>query len=330
MEKKVRFKGLCDSERSEIAILLNRGCSKREIAKALGRSPNTICYEVKTNSVLGIYSPSKAKDKARLSRRSRRYQWHKIEQYPQLRLFIIEKLEKDDWSPDSIAGYLKYEQSDLFPKLPYISTPQIYAWLYSSRGQQYCQCLLSSQYRPKNRCNKVERSMISNRVGIEDRPAVVATRERCGDWEGDTIVSGKRSGGKAALAVVSERQTKYLEARITPNLRPQSFKSATVTMLASKLVHTLSLDNGIENRQHEEISSATGAAIYFCDAYSSCQKGGVENGNKMIRRYVPKGCNVDIFNQKQIDEFIAKINNKPRRCLGYKSALKLAIEKGVI
>jgi IS30 family transposase len=331
MEKQKRFTGLSDAERSEIAILLDRGCSQREIAEALGRSPNTVNYEVRVNSVLGVYDPLKAKQKSRVSRRSRRYQWQKIEANPKLRAFLIDKLANADWSPDSISGYLKHEQPDSGDRLPYISTPQIYAWLYSSRGQPYCQYLLSEQYQPRPRGNnKTERVMIPDRVGIEERPAVVASRERPGDWEGDTIVSGKRTRSKAALAVVSERQTKLLGARLMPNLKPQSFTIATVILLGGKQTHTLSLDNGIENKQHKDITSATGADVFFCDPYSSYQKGGVENGNKMVRRYVPKGCNVSRFSQVQIDEFIAKINNKPRRCLGYKSSLQLALEKGII
>jgi transposase, IS30 family len=331
MQKQKKFTGLRDSERSEIAILLARDCTEREIAKALGRSPNTINYEVRVNSVLGVYDPLKAKQKSRVARRSRRYQWQKIEANPKLRAFLIEKLEQDDWSPDSIAGYLKHEQPDGPGKLPYVSTPTIYAWLYSSRGQPYCQYLLSKQYKPKaHKANKTERVMIPNRVGIEERPAIVAERERPGDWEGDTIVSGKRTHSKAALAVVSERQTRLLGVRLIPNLKPQSFTNATTTMLSGKLAHTLSLDNGIENKQHAVIAAVTNADIFFCDPYCSHQKGGVENGNKMVRRYIPKGCDVSRFSQAQIDGFTAKINNKPRRCLGYKSSLQLALEKGII
>lgn len=331
MQKQKRFTGLSDAERSEIAILLDRDCSQREIAKALGRSPNTINYEIRVNSVLGVYDPLKAKQKSRLSRRSRRYQWQKIEANLALRAFLIEKLQQDDWSPDSIAGYLKHEQPDSPNKLPYVSTPVIYAWLYSSRGQPYCKYLLSKQYKRKPRkANKTERVMIPNRVGIEERPAIVAERGRPGDWEGDTIVSGKRTHSKAALAVVSERQTKLLGVKLMPNLKPQSFTKATTAMLDGKLAHTLSLDNGIENKQHAVIAKATGADIFFCDSYCSYQKGGVENGNKMIRRYIPKGCDVSRFSPAQINGFVAKINNKPRRCLGYKSSLQLAREKGII
>jgi IS30 family transposase len=322
------YVGLSDAERSEISILLKRDCSLREIATALGRSPNTVSYELKKNSVDGIYEPVKAKAKSRVARRSRRYQWRKIEHHPALRTFIIEKLSPPNhWSPDAIAGYLKHERS----VLPTVGKDQIYAWLYSSYGQPYCQHLLSKRYQPKHRNdNKTERVMIQDRVSITERPAVVEDRKEAGHWEGDTVVSGKRTQSKAALAVAQERTTRLIGATLIPNLKPESFTAATNGMLANKKAVTLSLDNGIENKQHAAITAATGVVIYFCDPYSSYQKGGVEHANKMLRRYLPKGCDLGNYTQEQIDQFVATLNRKPRRCLGYKSALQCAKEKGII
>lgn len=330
--KQKKYSGLSDAERSEIEILLSRNCNIREIARSLGRSPNTISREIKVNSVTdevtGIlgYTAAKAKGKSRLARRSRRYQWQKIEQHPKLRVFIIKRL-KNHWSPDGIAGYLKHEQS----LLPTVGKDQLYAWLYSSRGQPYCQYLLSKRYRPKYRpAKKTERVMIQGRVSITERPAIVDTRERPGDWEGDTIVSGKKTQAKAALAVAQERTTRLIAAQLIPNLKPKSFAVAASTMLSGKQAHTLSLDNGIENKQHADITKANSVQVFFCDPYSSWQKGGVENANKMLRRYLPKGCDLSKFTQAQVDSFVNLINNKPRRCLGYKSSLQLATEKRVI
>ena len=322
-----KYTGLSDAERSEIEILLKRQCSQREIAQALGRSPNTISWEIKVNSVNGEYVALKAKQKSRASRRSRRYQWRKIEHEPKLRDFIIERLAPPHhWSPDAIAGYLKVQQTTL----PTVGKDQIYAWLYSAYGQPYCQHLLSKRYRPKHRtANKTERVMIPNRVSIAERPAEANNRERPGDWEGDTVVSGKKTCSKAALAVTQERMTRLFGATLMPNLKPASFSTATNSMLANKLTLTLGLDNGIENKEHEDITAATGAAVYFCDPYASYQKGGVEHANKMLRRYIPKGCDINTFTQEQIDQFVLTINSKPRRCLGYKSALQCAHEKGI-
>jgi len=326
MEKK--YVGLSDAERSEISILKERGCGVREIAQALGRSPNTVSYEVKTNSVDGVYDPLKAKAKSRASRRSRRYQWRKIEHHVTLQTFIIEKLSPPNhWSPDAIAGYLKHEQS----ALPTVSKDQIYAWLYSSYGQPYCQHLLSKRYKPKRQNeHKTDRVMIPDRVSITERPQTVEDRQEAGHWEGDTVVSGKRTHSKAALAVAQERTTRFIGATLIPNLKPESFTSATNGMLTNKQALTLSLDNGIENKQHKGITDATGVQVFFCDPYSSWQKGGVEHANKMLRRYLPKGCDLSNFTQAQVDDFVATLNRKPRRCLGYKSALQLAAEKGII
>lgn len=322
-----KYVGLSDAERSEIEILRSRKCSIREIAHALKRSPNTVSREIKVHSVNGAYVALKAKQKSRAARRSRRYQWRKIEHEPKLRAFITEHLAPPHhWSPDAIAGYLKRQQTEL----PTVGKDQIYAWLYSAYGQPYCQHLLSKRYRSKHRkATKTERVMIPDRVSITERPEAVEDRTEAGHWEGDTVVSGKKTHSKAALAVTQERMTRLFGATLIPNLKPASFTTATNDMLAGKLALTLSLDNGIENKEHKDITEATGADVYFCDAYSSYQKGGVENGNKMLRRYVPKGCDLSNFTQEQIDQFVLTINSKPRRCLGYKSAIQLAHEKGI-
>lgn len=335
MQKK-QYVGLSDAERSKIEILKNKGYSIRKIAGVLGRSSNTISREIRVNSIIAndavepTYVAQKAKQKSRTSRRSRRFQWRKIEHHAALRAFIIEKLSPPNhWSPDSIAGYLEHEQA----VFPYVSTPQIYAWLYSAYGQPYCQHLLNKRYRPKHRNdNKTNRVMIPDRVSITERPPSVEDRKEAGHWEGDTVISGKRTRSKAALAVAQERTTRLIGATLIPNLKPASFTQATNRMLTNKRALTLSLDNGIANKRHKDIRSANGAPIptFFCDPYSSYQKGGVEHANKMLRRYLPKGCDLGNYTQAQVDDFVDRINRKPRRCLGYKSALQLATEKGII
>lgn len=325
MNKQKKYTVLSDVERSEISILLKRDCSKREIARALGRSPNTISYEVKANSVSGVYDPRKAKQKSRVARRSRRYQWQKIEQCPALRAFIIEKL-KVDWSPDEICGYLKTH-----PELGYyVSCRQLYAWLYSSRGQPYCQYLYAERYHPKRHTKKTERVMIPDRKALAERPQAVQDRVQTGHYEYDSVVSSKRSRSTFALAVLIERTTRLVSARVVPNLRPEPFAYSIIGQLGTQQARSLTTDNGIENKQHRLITEATGATVYFTDPYSSWQKGGVENANKMLRRYFPKGTDFSLVSQSMLDRAICRINQKPRKILGYKSALQLAVEKGII
>lgn len=231
MSKK-RYVGLSSAERSEIQILKNKGYSLRKIAEVLGRSPNSISREIKVNSVAGEYVASKAKAKARVSRRSRRYQWQKIEQHNELRSFIIEKLSPPNhWSPDEISGFLKKNPSLGF----YVSTKQIYTWLRSSRGQQYCRYLSSERYRiKKHKKNKTQRVMIPERTGIEQRPEAASTRLELGHAEYDSVVSSKRSKSTAALAVLQERTTRLVRAKLVPNLKPEPY-AQTIAKLANNL-----------------------------------------------------------------------------------------------
>jgi IS30 family transposase len=97
-------------------------------------------------------------------------------------------------------------------------------------------------------------------------------------------------------------------------------------MLKDKKKRSMTYDNGIENRDHTEL----GIPTFFCDPYSSWQKGGNENGNKLLRRFFPKGTDFNLVTQKQLDAKVLLINEKPRRSLGYRSALEVAMKRGII
>ena len=332
---KAKYVGLSSAERSEIEILKRRGYSLRKIAEVLGRSPNTVGREIKVNSVTSEstgkleYVARKAKAKSRVSRRSRRYQWQKIEHDPRLLLFVIEHL-KLHWNPDEISKYLKAHPDFGI----YVSMRQIYEWLRSSHGQPYCQYLYSGRYHPKKRrTNKAERVMIPDRVSITERPVAALDRAEAGHMEYDSVVSGKEYGRPKsgfALAVLTERATRLVSARIVPNLRPEGFAGAITALASNMNVRSFTTDNGIENKRHALVTQNTGAPVFFTDPYSSWQKGGVENVNKMIRRYFPKGTDFSTVTQVQVDQAVSRINNKPRQCLGFKSALQCAVEKGLL
>jgi IS30 family transposase len=234
--KPKQYEGLSDDERDEIEILTNKGYGVREIARVLKRSPNTISYELKVNSVNGEYIVQKAKNKARVSRRSRRYQQFKIEKDAALRSYVIEGL-KQHWNPDEISGSMKATNQPF-----YVSKTQIYGWLYSAYGQPYCQYLYSKRYRLKKRKSAPKRVMIPNRISIAKRPLGATNRSRYGHWEADTMVSSKKSGSKAALGVFVERKVRLGVAQRMPDLRPESFVTASDRSLADKLTLSLSLE----------------------------------------------------------------------------------------
>lgn len=313
-----KSKKLNGCERSEISILFAKGYGFRAIARAMARSPNTISEEIKRNSVKGAYNPKKAQAKARVRLRYRRFQWRKIHQNDALRKYIIRGL-KEHWNPDEISGKMKADKKPFFA-----SKTAIYEWLYSARGQRYCSLLYSKRYQKKRRKMKKARVMIPARKPLSMRPKGATHRTRYGHWEGDAVVSGLRGAGGAAVA--SERKSRLVLAQVVQSLSPRPYAKTLNRMTGDCLVKSWSFDNGMENRSHESL----GAPAFFCEPYSSWQKGGVENANKMIRRYLPKGTNFAKVRQSSLDRIVSLINNKPRKILGYKTAREVARAVGVI
>lgn len=312
------FTNLGRAERLELGILLRKGYSLRSIAVVLKRSPNTIAYEVKQNSVRGSYDPLKAEAKAHLKKRMRRLTWRKIEHYPLLKAEVISGLEKH-WNPDEIAGKMKQG------KTPNRCTKTaIYEWLRSARGQRYCHLLYSKRYRVKKRKPKVEKVLIPNRVAMTERPRGATNRTRYGHHERDTIVGKKGTPG--GLATDQERKSRLVGAQKVADMSPVTHLAADRVLFEDVRTLTISRDNGIENRAHETL----GIPSFFCDPYSSWQKGGIENANKMIRRYFPKGTDFRLVSQEEVDRVVSIINNKPRKILGYRSSLEVARAAGII
>lgn len=290
----------------------------RSIALKMERSPNTISYELQKNKVGEEYNPKKAEAKSWLRKRMRRLQWMKIEEIRELKQYIIEGLKKK-WSPDEISGRMRLEK-----KPWYVSKNSIYRWLYSYRGQRYCHLLYSRRYRRRKRVGSKKRVLIPNRVDISKRFRGAENRTRYGHWEKDAVNS--RQGISASLAVAEERKSRLLAARKVGNMSPVNHERATQKMLEKKKVLSITRDNGIENTHHEE----TPVPSFFCEPYSSWQKGGIENGNKLIRIFFPKGTNFRFVTQAEVDQAIKLINEKPRRILGYRTAFEVALAAGII
>lgn len=314
----MKWKNISLAERGEISILWSKGYSIRSIAKSMARSPNTISYEIKNNLTKGSYDPKKAHAKSRLRKRRRRLQWMKIEENRELRQYIIKGL-RNKWNPDEISGRMIKEKQPFF-----VSKNSIYRWLYSNRGQRYCPLLYSKRYHRRKRTGSKKRVLIPERVDISRRLLGCEHRTRYGHWEKDAIVS--RQGISASLAVTKERKSRLVLAQKVKNMSPVDHERATRKMLEAKKVLSITRDNGIENIYHTE----TPIPSFFCRPYASWQKGGIENANKLIRRFFPKGTDFRFVTQEEVDQAIFLINNKPRKILKYKTALEVARAAGII
>lgn len=317
--KQEKNKGhLTQFERDRLEILLNVGHKQLEIAKVLGRSPSTISREIKRNKlkrdgkneIKGKYKAELAGRKAKTRRRFSKYQRKKINDNYELKKYIIAKLKKG-LNPDEISGRMIIEEKEF-----YVSKTTIYEWLYSVYGQRYCKYLKSKKHSLKKRKIKNKKILIQKRIGIEMRADVINNLEEFGHWEGDTIVSGKKTKSKSSLVVLIERKTKLVKITKINSLKPDKFNLAVLNIIKNNKIKSLTLDNGIENQYHYKL----GIDTYFCDPYSSWQKGMVENVNKMIRYFIPKGSDISQYNKNYIKMIENKLNNKPRKILNYKTA----------
>lgn len=321
-------------DRDRIQAMKDAGTKQSDIAKIMSRDPSVICNEIKRNrrkircrggSKDGPYEASVANHKAYVRRRESKHQGMKIRENKDLENYITTRLKRG-WSPDEISGRMRKENQPF-----YASKDLIYAWLYSVWGQNYTKYLYQKRDRKRKRKpKKTERIMIPNRVGIELRPKEANNGLNFGHFEGDTIVSGKNcavSLSKESLAVIYERKAKYIAARKINSMSPAQFNLGVKKILSNlHQAKTMTLDNGIENRDHEKL----GVDTFFCDAYSSWQKPGVENANKMIRQYIPKGSDISCYSHQYVTMIIARINNKPRKSLDYKTPLEVMIENNLL
>jgi IS30 family transposase len=242
----------------------------------------------------------------------------KIEENRDLKNYIIKGLEQK-WNPDEISGRMNLEKKSF-----QVSKNSIYRWLYSVRGQKYCHLLYSKRHYRKKRRGSKKRVLIPNRVDISMRFRGSENRTRYGHWEKDAVNS--RQGVSASLAVAAERKSRLLTARKVRNMSPVDHEIATRKMLGQKKALSITRDNGIENTHHRE----NPVPSFFCEAYSSWQKGSVENANKLIRIFFPKGTDFRFITQEQVDQAVEMINNKPRKILKYKTALEVASAAGII
>jgi len=321
------YRQIKKEERNEISILLNKHYSIRDIARALKRDPGTISREITRNKVNGEYDPEKANHKAYTNRKYSKYQGKRINENKQLRTCIIDGLLQY-WSPDDISGRMRLEKQPF-----YASKTNIYEWVYNSvEGYYLSQYLYSRRRKPRKESgDKTKRTLIPNRISIDLRPKAINNKQEYGHYEGDTIVSGKKTKSKAALSIIYERKAQYCDAEKISNLKPETNNQA-ITNMADKLskFKSFTLDNGIENTKHGELREKLDVDTYFCKSYSPWQKGGIENINKQIRRFIPKGTDINNYSTAYIKQIIKILNNKPRKSLRYQTPLEVMMKHNLL
>lgn len=293
-------------QRCELEILRRKGHSLRDIAKVLGVHHGTLSRELKRNSMRSnnAYIAEKANRKAYLKRKYSKYEGMKINRNSFLFNYVASNLQ-EGWTPEEISGRLKFEHGIIF------GFSSIYKWIYSVHGLSYSQYLPSGRdHIKRRRKRKSNRYRIPDRISIHHRPGEINERKRLGDFEGDLL--GKPKHTKHALVAASDRRSRYFIAKRVSSVKMtiKAFKSILPENSLS-----LTLDNGKENSGHKSI----GVQTYFCDPYSAWQKGTIENTFQRLRRYIPKKSNLEDFSDEYIAFIVNRMNNTPRKCLGYRT-----------
>ena len=303
------YKQLTREQRYQIYALMKAGLYQAQIARVIGVHKSTISREMRRNRGLRGYRPKQAHRLAEVRRAKAINNRISSDTWA-----LVELLLRDDWSPEQVSGWLTSEFQIS------VSHESIYQFVLKDKrqGGNLHRHLRCKKKRRKRYGSTSSRGQLVNRVSIEQRPAIVDTRSRIGDWELDTII-GK--GHKQAIVSLTERKSRLtLLAKVKRKSAELVSRSVQCLLkpVATKVL-TLTSDNGKEFAKHQEIAEALQAKFYFAHPYSSWERGLNENTNGLIRQYFPKKYDFTSITQKDIFIVMNKLNNRPRKCLGFKT-----------
>lgn len=225
------------------------------------------------------------------------------------------------WSPEQIAGRLRQVCSEQA-----VSFKTIYRWIYQGLLVKGNTTVL--RHKGKRRNPRETRGRFNVGKSIQQRPKEVRKRDSFGHWELDTVVSS-RGKSKACVATFAERKTRLYLAVKMPDRTSKSFEKAFGIMADSfpkGTFQTATVDRGKEFACYERLESAHDLDVYFADPYSSWQRGTNENANGLLREFFPKGKDFAEVSAEELVHVLHLINNRPRKCLGWKTAHESFLE----
>ncbi|WP_425614411.1 IS30 family transposase [Anatilimnocola sp. NA78] len=307
------YKQLRVEEREIIATMNAQGCTQAAIAEATHRDASTISRELSRNRPRSCYSASVAQGLAMRRRAAAGRPRRKFEQ-PEIREAVKKQLQ-EGWSPEQIAGVSKRQ----FPEDPrrWISRQTIYNSLRRDDHGRPLQKCLRRYHLHKRRCRARKERICPQ---LEQRPAIINERGRCGDWEGDLICSGGHD--QFSLVSLVERQTGYVELILVPNKTSDVVMSAIRVRLGKhprELRQSVTFDNGSEFSRWEWLQWILTLLIFFAHPHSPWERGTNENTNGLVREYFPKGTRFSQVTRYEVQAVQEKLNHRPRKRLDFQT-----------
>lgn len=304
-----RYTHLAQEERYQIHALMKVGHTPSEIAAVVGRHPSTVGRELSRNRGHRGYRPGQAQtmataraSAARTRPRISGRQWR-----------AVGALIRRDWSPEQIADRAALEGTLA------ISHESIYQFVYAEKragGDLAARLRAQKPYRKRYGSGRERRGRIPGRIGIEQRPLEVESRDRIGHWEADTVQGRRRSG---ALLSLVERRSRLTRLAKLPRASASAVRQGVRRRLKpiAHAVDSLTADNGREFAFHRRIAADLDADFYFADPYAAWQRGTNENTNGLVRQYLPQSRDMTTLTGAEIRMIENRLNHRPRKCLGY-------------
>ena len=310
-----QYKQLTEEDRIEIYAMKQAGKSPNQIAKHLDCHRSTISREMVRNTGGRGYRPQQAHrlaiERGHTARKA-------IKMTPETVCYLEQQIRQEH-SPEQIAGRMKVDPHYLGPT---VSHERIYQHLWQDKaagGDLYKYLRIAGKKKKRKRYGKHDfRGKIPNRVGIEQRPKIVDTKKRFGDWEADTII-GKHHRG--AVVTVVERKSQFALLGQVTRKTADAVQQQMVQQLRPhrRRVHTITTDNGREFAGHQTIARKLQTNVYFAEPYQAWQRGLNEQVNGLIRQYLPKQTDLRHVTDDQLRFIMNRLNHRPRKTLGFKT-----------
>ena len=311
------YRRVTHEDRIVIKANLDVGLSNLAIADKLGFDKSTIGREITRNSGRRGYRPRQAQRKA-VAREAAKHYPYKMD--PVMMTMITERLELK-WSPEQISNRLRVEGQ------PYVSAESIYNFIQEDRknGGELWRHLRQSRRRRQRRFpSEDRRGKIKDARPIDKRGRKANKRKRLGHWERDTMIGGDRKSG---VLVITDRKSRFNKLRKLNRRLAKRVTKETADALKGLPLRSVTNDRGSEFSDHKACEKKIKVKIYFCDPYSSYQRGTNENRIGILRQYLPKGCSLNKIGNVRLGKIEFEMNNRPMKCLDWRTPYEVIMKQ---